>query len=620
MWNDYEKLDFTLPEFQALMEESPEAILNDRYLFRWGLENLFFILNKEEEIVPLTLKEAQSRLLWTYFDCKETAVDGEIGAQIIILKSRQQGMTTLIAAICVLELMLRTNRTSFIVAHDKGNVAQKIFRIYERYLEYFPFSEWFLNKKRDGDGYKLHNGSVIDVSYEAPRGIVGVTTRFMHLSEAGRFRDLSTFLGSFMPGVPKSPISSVIIESTAEKSNDHYHLLWKASEAGNNKWTPVFYPWYIDEDNWKEIPAEEREEFEESLQHREDDKYGNEIALFEEYDDITLEHLYKRRDLIDDSPHGLASFKREFPTTPEEAFMGVNRPVFDIPTLRWMEQNWMTEPLLYGDMEIGEEQMIHQQTRFEPSPQGIIKVYEPPQKGDVYLMGSDHSEGMNDWNAALIAKQHPFEIVAEMIGFEGHNPMPREFARQMFHLGKWYNEAWICPENNPPGNAIIDLLVEWQYPNLVSETSIFPEKGSSGRYGWRNTADTRKAALEVARDIVKQRLLVIPSLKLLRQLEHFVTKTIDGGARAKDQALRKGEYKAIGEDVDQFCDDLVFAMLGLFHARRAIGPPQPKHHAADVMLDENEQIWITETIGEFTQNFGEPVQAPVQQSSWKDYA
>ena len=618
----YEDLDFTLEEYEQLMLQSPDMILNDRHLFRWGLEHLFFILNKEEEIVSLILKEAQRRLLDTYFDLKDNAVAGEIGAQIIILKSRQQGMTTLIAAICVFELMLRLNRTAFIVAHEKGAVATKIFRIYERYLQLFPFPEWFQNKARpkDGVGYILHNGSILDVSYEAPRGIVGVTTRFMHLSEAGRFKDLGTFLGSFMPGVPKSPISSVIIESTAEKSNDPYHNLWQQAEAGKSRWIPVFYPWYIDEDNVKEIPLEIRDEFEASLQHREDDTYGNEIHLIEEYPDITLEHLYKRRDLIDEAPQGLAQFKREFPTTPEEAFMGVNRPVFDIPALRKYEQEQVKDPIIYGNMEIGDEQMSHQQTRFVESPQGIIKIWKPPQKGMIYMMGSDHSEGINDWNGALIAQQHPFEIVVEMIGYEGYNPIPREFARQMYHLGKWYNEAYIVPENNPPGNAVVDMLLEWGYPHLVSETAIFPDKGSSPRYGWRNETQSRKRALEIARDTIKNMGVGIPSIKLIRQLEYFVTKSLDGGTRSKDQALRKGEYRAMGDNVDQFCDDLVFAYLGLEHCRKALGNPRPTQQYSDTIEDEDGNLWITEAINlsEFLGEPDQPIHRP--QGNWKDYA
>ena len=618
----YEDLDFTIEEYEQLMLKSPKEILEDVNVFRWGLEHLFFILNKHEEIVPLTLKEAQKRLLHTYFETKGAAVPDEIGAQIIILKSRQQGMTTLIAAICIFEMMLRENRTSLIVAHLKGDVAKKIFKIYERYLEYFPYPEWHSNKKRDGEGYKLQNGSSVDVSYEAPKGLVGITTRFLHLSEGGRFKNLSKFLGEFMPGVPKLNISTVIIESTAEKSNDPYHNLWQASEAGKNKWIPVFYPWYIDEDNVKNIPDDHRPVFLESLNNREDDVYGNEIKLMEDYNgEITLEHLYARRAIIDTLPQGLASFKREYPTTAEEAFMGVNRPVFDIPTLRYYEKEVVHDPIIYGNMEVGDEMMSHQQTRFVESPQGIIKIYEAPQPNITYMMGSDHSEGMNDWNAALIAKQFPYEIVAEIIGYDGHNMIPREFARQMYHAAKWYNEAWICPENNPPGNTVIDLLLEWQYHNLVSEAMIFPEKTGSFRYGWRNEAHSRKRALENARDIIKTRAVKIPNIKLIRQLEYFVTKSIDGGTRTKDQALRKGEYRAMGDNIDQFCDDLLFAFLGLEHCRKALGVPKVQHDRIDTMKDEQGQIWITETLPGLEDVFGPPAQSTERpKGSWRDFA
>ena len=58
----YEDLDFTIEEYEQLMLKSPKEILEDVNVFRWGLEHLFFILNKHEEIVPLTLNLKRNSL------------------------------------------------------------------------------------------------------------------------------------------------------------------------------------------------------------------------------------------------------------------------------------------------------------------------------------------------------------------------------------------------------------------------------------------------------------------------------------------------------------------------------------------------------------------------------
>ena len=619
---NYKDVDFTLEEYEYLMIHEPAVILDNRHLFRWGLEHLFYIQDKHETIRLLVLKEAQSRFLDAYYDAKELKETGRIGARLIILKSRQQGMSTLIAAICLFEMMLRSNRSSLIIAHDKGKVARKLFKIYERFLVYFPFPEWNTFKKRDGDGYVFHNDSNIDVEYEKPKGVVGLTTQFLHLSEAGRFRYLDDFLGSFMPGMPKLALSTAILESTAEKSGDAFHTMWKQAERGHSLWKPAFYPWYIDEDNIQPFLSDEtRKAFEQDLQHRDDDTYGNEIKLLDEYKDITLEHLNARRELIKELPHGLASFKREFPTTPEEAFMGVNQPVFDVRVLREYEKTQITEPVLVGQMHLGFMDMAHQQTEFEEAPHGIIKVYERPNPRRTYIIGSDHSEGISDFNAALVASQHPYEIVAEMVGYDGYNPIPRDFARQMFHIGKWYNEAWICPECNPPGNTVIDLLLEWQYPNLISETMIFPDKINSINYGWRNSTITRKAALERFRETIKTMLIGIPSVKLLRQLEHFCTVTMPGG-QTKDQAIKKGQHRALGANIDEYCDDMIFAALGLEHARQALGTPElPKESVLEGTRKDQAQKWTEETLPTLESLFGETAQGSENASShWKDFA
>ena len=620
---NYEDIDFTLDEYEQLILHHPETILENEHLFRWGLEHLFYIEDKKETIRLLKLKEAQRRFLHSYFKLKANAGPDQIGARMIILKSRQQGMTTLIAAIATFECILRSNRDALIVAHEKGDVALKIFEIYERYLAYFPFPEWDAFKKPRGDGYTLHNESNIDVSYEKPKGIVGVTVQFLHCSEAGRFRTLDTFLGSFLPAMPKAPFSSVILESTAEKSGDAFHSMWQQAERGNSAWNPIFYPWYIDEDNVQAFTSDEAyKSFEKDLNHREDDIYGNEVSLLNDYEEITLEHLNYRREIIKEAPHGLASFKREFPTTPEEAFMGVNQPVFDIRVLREYEKEQVIPPKAYGEMELEIEDMASQSTRFSEMPHGLIKVWKKPDPKRTYIMGSDHSEGANDFNAALIASQFPYEIVAEMIGYEGFNPIPRIFARQMYHIGKWYNDAWICPESNPPGNTVVDLLLEWEYPNLVSETMIFPDKGNSIAYGWRNTATTRKAALERARETIKAKTLHIPSEKLIRQLEYFCTVTVDGGTRTRDQALKKGQHKAIGANIDEFSDDLIFAMLGLEHCRTALGPVKRERRGyVETTRDAQGQLWTSQTLPTVEELLGEPAQGRNPATDeWKDYA
>ena len=619
---NYEDLDFTLDEFEWMILNEPETILGNEHLFRWGIENLFYIEDKHETIRLLKLKEAQRRFLRSYFDLKLSAPDDKIGARMIVLKSRQQGMTTLIAAIATFECILRSNRDALIVANEKGEVALKIFEIYERFLAYFPFPEWDRFKKPRGDGYTLHNESNIDVSYEKPKGIVGVTVQFLHCSEVGRFRTLDNFLGSFLPAMPKVPFSSIILESTAEKSGDAFHTMWQQAERGNSAWIPIFYAWYIDEDNVQAFASDrEREAFEADLNYREDDIYGNEAGLLNDYKEITLEHLNFRREIIREAPHGLATFKREFPTTPEEAFMGVNQPVFDTRVLRKYEKEQIREPILVGQMYVDINPMRSQQTEFEEVSHGIVKVFDKPNPRLTYIMGSDHSEGLNDFNGALIASQHPYQIVAEIIGYDGFNPIPRDFARQMFHAGKWYNEAWIVPECNPPGNTVIDLLLEWEYPNLMSEAMIFPEKTSSIAYGWRNVATTRKMALERLRETIKTELLGIPNLKLLRQLEYFCTVTFPSGA-TKDQAIKKGQHRALGANVDEYCDDLVFAALGLEHGRQALGAP--KVNEAEYLegtREDQRKKWTEETLPSIESLFGEPAQGkPQENDNWRDFA
>lgn len=611
---------FTLEEYANLVTHNPDVILNDQRLFRWGIEHLFHIRDKNQRIVLLKQKEAQSRLLYIYYILKEHTGPNEMGPQICNLKSRQQGMTTYCSAITLLMLMLMPNRQALLIAHEKEKVAVKAFEIYDRFLQLLPdeFQIWNETKKRRGDGYLLMNGSSIDVEVEKKGGVVGITTQGLHLSEAGRFRYLNDFLGSFIPGMPQLPVSAAIMESTAEKNEDAFHHIYTDAERGISRWFPVFFPWYIDEDCIKPFKSpEERVEFSKHLDIREDALYGNEKWLLDSYPDITLEHLNYRRERIDSFPNRLSQFKREYPTTPEEAFLGAKVPVFDTEGLRWQEKNHCVDPLKYGRMLTGTLNNINDLPKFIEDSGGIIRLWGWPRVGYTYGICSDHSDGKNDFNAAVIVQLQPFEIIGVMMGYEGHNPIAREFAHQMDRVGRWYNDAWILPERNGPGQAVIDVLLEREYPNIVSESMIFPEK-TGFDYGWLNTTESRKRGLEMLRDTIKNKKIHIPCLDIVRQLQNFVTVTSPDGTRTRDQALRKGEHRSLGSDINQFCDDLVFAMIGVEHCRRAVGKIDSPKKKIKEMKDEKGRYWIEEVVPELENIFNEQI-LPERRHDWRDY-
>lgn len=613
---------FTMQEYAELVNHQPEVILDNEQLFRWGIENLFHIRNKQEQMQLLKQKEAQTRLLHTYFLLKKLGGKNEMGPQIVCLKSRQQGKTTWCSAKTMFELMLTPNRQALLIAHEKEKVAKKIFEIYTRFLVMLPeeFQIWNETKRRRADGWLLMNGSSIDVEVEKKGGVVGITTQDLHLSEAGRFKYLDDFLGGFIPGMPQLPNSRAIIESTAQKNEDTFHHIYRDAERGINRWFPVFFPWYIDEDNIKPFETEiEKEAFYRSLDIREDDAYGNEKELFDNYEDITLEHLHYRRERIDSFPNRLSQFKREYPTTPEEAFLGATTPVFDPFALRKYESEQVVEPEKFGRMKETQLGRIDAEHEFIEDSGGIIRLYGYPKEGHTYGFFSDHSWGKNDFNAGIMVQLYPLEIVGVMMGYEGNNPDARAYARQMFHYCSWYNNAWICPENNGPGQGVLDLLLEWEYGNIVSETSIFPEK-TGFNYGWTNTVNTKEFGISLLQDRIKNMGVKIPSLDIIRQLEYFVAKTTPDGSRVTLQALRKGEHRSLGADINQFCDDLVFALISMEFGLKGIGKIKRPKQQLKEMQDEQGLWWVEEIVPQIEELIGTSTREHERPGSdWRDY-
>src|SRR5262249_20959701 len=100
--------------------------------------------------------------------------------------------------------------------------------------------------------------------------------------------------------------SEVILESTGNQYGDSFHQLWRAAEAGESEFQAIFLPWSLQKEyraalpeDWKRTPEEER------------------LAELHGLDD---EQLYWRRLKIGEL-RSEDHFRREYPLTPDEAFL-----------------------------------------------------------------------------------------------------------------------------------------------------------------------------------------------------------------------------------------------------------------------------------------------------------
>lgn len=206
------------------------------------------IKNKAGEIVTLEFKPIQKIILDMVLD--DILNDRPI--RYIILKARQEGVSTLVEALIYWWTATHKNIKSKIVAHDQ-ETAEQLYAMFRRYYDnsniiFKPQTKYNTRSNLTfdndaGTGLK----SSIDVSSAKNTGTGrGQTIQWLHGSEISLWQDGSELMAGLMQAVPKLPNTAIFLESTANGIGDFFHKTWQAAKAGNSVFKPLFFRWADD--------------------------------------------------------------------------------------------------------------------------------------------------------------------------------------------------------------------------------------------------------------------------------------------------------------------------------------------------------------------------------------
>lgn len=286
-----------LAEFQEAVDQFSD--------WRWRLNNLYWITDKDGHRVPFRMNSAQARL----FD--------EMHYLNLILKARQRGFTTFIQIFMLDACVFNSNIRAGTIAHTLTD-AQAIFRDKVKYpYDNLPdqIKEAVHPIADSAAELMLSNNSSIRVGTSLRSG----TMQYVHVSEYGKLcakfpekaREVRTgALNTLQAG------QVAFIESTAEgQEGDFYDKCERAQSMMRMgaKLTPLdfkfhFYPWW------------------EATEYRLDpegvpipDEMARYFAQLKESNGIDLDAAQKAW-YVKKSADQLGDMKREFPSTPKEAF------------------------------------------------------------------------------------------------------------------------------------------------------------------------------------------------------------------------------------------------------------------------------------------------------------
>lgn len=261
------------------------------------------IRTKEDGVKPFELNEAQ-RYIHEVAE-KQLAEFGYV--RIIVLKGRQQGMSTYIEGRFYWKVTHEKGQRAYILTHE-GEATQNLFDMVSRYHENCPIE---VRPHTDRDSGKELNFDGLDSGYKVgTAGSKGTgrssTIQYFHGSEVAFWPHAGTHATGVMQAVPATS-GEVFLESTSDGMGNYFHQTWVKAVAGLNEFIPVFIPWFWQAEYTRPLPPEGF--------IPDDDEFD-----YQEVHGVSDEHMLWRRFKIAEFDNGNDDFKREYPATPLEAF------------------------------------------------------------------------------------------------------------------------------------------------------------------------------------------------------------------------------------------------------------------------------------------------------------
>jgi hypothetical protein len=473
--------------------------------FEFYAKNCVKIRTKEGQILPFELNKVQKDLL----KAVEEQMRNTGKVRVIILKARQQGLSTFVHAWLYWYLSQHKAKKGLVVAHVADST-RALFDMYKRTHAEMPemmrpATTYSSRKELQFAG--LDTG--IMVATAGGDGIArGETITHTHLSEVAFWPKATAKdnLNALSQAIPNTSETAVFIESTANGMSGPFYERWMGAVDGSNGYIPFFSPWFDSDEYRVEAPANlELTPEEEDLVKR----YG-----------LDNEQLMFRRQKI--SQDGREKFMQEYPANAEEAFIASGRPVFNPEQIHAMIEK--SQSPLY--------RMAVEGRLVERHPRGELQVYRERDFKENYYIGADVAMGLRngDYSVAQVLDGQKRQVAI----WRGH-VHPDYYADILQALGYYYNEARIAVENNNHGIlTAVRLGRDLAYPNTYTEIGEGQlNDRESITIGFRTTTKTKPLIIDRLRAALRENELELNDVTTMREMLQFIV-TESGNMEAED--------------------------------------------------------------------------------------
>lgn len=441
----------------------------------WRIEHLYKIQTKIPGLKKLLKLNAIQKKI------KEQLM---IWSLILILKARQEGVSTFCLIYHLDKTLFNRNYTTVILAHKRDSL-KKLFRIikiaYESCPDSFTFADgrvWNKPKAKYDNVNELYfeeSDSRIYVALE----VRSDTIHGLHVSEWAHIKDAENALTATLNAVVEG--GDVTGETTANGVGGNFYEAWEDAIAGLSDYIALFFGFQDHSDYCDDI--EDEDKFKKTLSHEEKKLLG--------VPNMKLGNIaWRRRKLRD--PSRRKKFKQEFPCTAEEAFLTTGKSPFD----REKIMDWVIRKPIVTKME------------------GRLKYWVRPIKDRRYLVSVDcasgagaeqldgeGAEGGTDYTSIGV---WDCKTLQKVCAFRGKWPYAKVH-QIAYRLGMEYNTAYIAIEATDHGLTVINNLVEHvrldgvSYPHgMIHTTESVDHKSKKlqTKWGWYTNLKTKPLIID----------------------------------------------------------------------------------------------------------------------------
>jgi hypothetical protein len=429
---------------------------------------LWTVQSKSGARKPFALNVCQQIIL---YEIRKMEAAG-LPVRMKILKSRQQGLSTLLTAFLQHSAQTRPGFNAFSIA-DKLELPALWLRRARQWHEQTPAS--IRPKATASNRIELYFADIesrYSISSESAKSPgMGQTLQAIHMSEISSWRNFARVCADMLPAVPQVTGTMIAMESTGEMEGDDWHRQVMLSLDAGDDFQLIFLPFWLTAEYSKrtcldvsEFTTEERDLCETARKWARENPEHAKIANFT---GLTPAQIVWRRWTIQNEFFGdVERFKSRYPATISEAFLGVGSLALPANMVRYHKSTCI-EPIAHLALERRPSGVVAMPAA--PEDDMAWNIYEGRVDACEYTIGGDSSSGRvsdpqnprseRDRAALVVLNRRTLTTVAVLRGAIE----PDKLGAQMLLAAEYWNNAWIAPEVNNTGYALVAAVRDYPY-------------------------------------------------------------------------------------------------------------------------------------------------------------